>query len=354
MNNFAKNIETFIKNSPNFYLDSDLKDIDSKHERIVSSAYRQFQSDISDKNFRNWSGQSDMASPSQISIGMMRQYGFIRTILRFFYRTILKNREERDLRSTIHDDIDSIELIGGKDLIIKNPVDSTPGFGSFYRYKGMSVNMRWLRYLYILSRIRKEGMLDNNGIWVDVGSYYGGLQGLVRKYYPDTKTILVDFHHQLCRSYAYLKEMYPDSKHIFPNMIDDYKDLSKVPDGAFLYVPASDFNLISDNRVDLASNFFSLGEMNRGIFNEYYQSAIFEKAKNTYIVNRFVSGPFFEATYKNNTNVLNYISSNRRRLFFDVFPIGNYMLINRKLFDRKYYRNTSSSHFELITSSLDV
>ncbi len=180
------------------------------------------------------------------------------------------------------------------------------------------------------------------------------MQGLVRKYYPDTKTILVDFHHQLCRSYAYLKEMYPDSKHIFPNMIDDYKDLSKVPDGAFLYVPASDFNLISDNRVDLASNFFSLGEMNRGIFNEYYQSAIFEKAKNTYIVNRFVSGPFFEATYKNNTNVLNYISSNRRRLFFDVFPIGNYMLINRKLFDRKYYRNTSSSHFELITSSLDV
>ncbi len=170
MNNFAKNIETFIKNSPNFYLDSDLKDIDSKHERIVSSAYRQFQSDISDKNFRNWSGQSDMASPSQISIGMMRQYGFIRTILRFFYRTILKNREERDLRSTIHDDIDSIELIGGKDLIIKNPVDSTPGFGSFYRYKGMSVNMRWLRYLYILSRIRKEGMLDNNGLWVDVGS----------------------------------------------------------------------------------------------------------------------------------------------------------------------------------------
>ena len=46
-----------------------------------------------------------------------------------------------------------------------------------------------------------------NKIWIDVGSYYGGVAGLVKKYFPEIRIILVDFHHQLCRSYLYLSEL---------------------------------------------------------------------------------------------------------------------------------------------------
>ena len=66
-----------------------------------------------------------------------------------------------------------------------NPVSATPGVSNSFRYKRCNVNFRWLRYLYLCNRILNFQGLKENLTWVDVGTYYGGLQGLVKKYRPN-------------------------------------------------------------------------------------------------------------------------------------------------------------------------
>jgi len=254
--------------------------------------------------------------------------------------------------SSIQDDIDMIKLIDGYEYLIDNPVHETPGVGLYYKAEGTSYNLRWLRYVYATKRIIDNDLLTDGGIWLDVGSYYGGLQGLVKKYRPNSRIILVDFHHQLCRSFIYLSKLYPDVNHILPNQIRDNGDFSAIPPGSITYVPVSDYHLIKDNNVELASNFFSFGEMRRSFFTDYYDSKIFSEAKKLYIVNRFVSAPFFEPTYDSELNVNDYQSKNRTVDYFDVFPMHHYAIPFRELFGRKNYRNTSSSYFEMISSKI--
>ena len=58
------------------------------------------------------------------------------------------------------------------------------------------------RYSYLASQIQKYQLLSNDS-WLDIGSYYGGLQSFVKKIYPNINIIMVDFQHQLCRSFIF-------------------------------------------------------------------------------------------------------------------------------------------------------
>jgi hypothetical protein len=199
-----------------------------------------------------------------------------------------------------------------------------------------------------LKRILIEDLVKKDSIWVDIGSFYGGLQGLVKKYVPDSKIVLVDFHHQLCRSYIYLKTLFPDAVHIFPNDVKKYKNLKNLPSGSIMYVPVTYYHLIANGKVDLVSNFFSLGEMRRLFFKKYINSQLFKKASSKFLVNRFVSSPFFEKTYDTDITILDYVDANSKVTYFDVFPLHHYAIYNREVLGTKAFRNVSSSYFELI------
>jgi putative sugar O-methyltransferase len=350
MSNIKNLVREFIDSSPDFYSDlTEGHDIDNKHNNIISSAYTQIESELNENNFRNWGGQSDFGAPAQITLEMFNQHGVLYTLFRYLYLKLFMFQDEKNLLSFLLDDVAVIEQIGGDKFLLNNKVHETLGVGKFYQYKKYSFNMRWLRYIYILTRVQKYNMLSGNDLWVDVGSYYGGLQGLVKKYNPNVRMILVDFHHQLCRSYIYLHDQYPDALHILPDQVAKYGDFSSLPDGAIVYLPAMNFNDFSYNEVHLATNFFSLGEMKEEFFMEYMNSNIFKKSKFSYLVNRFVSAPFFESTYPGKLSILDYLQDDRDVSHFDVFPVHQYMLTKRELFGRKAFRNTSSSHFELIT-----
>ena len=343
-------VEEFISGAEHFYDDLDLKNIDNKHSGIVNSAYKQFEGEISIKNFRNWKRQSDLMAPFQLSIDMFKHYGVLNLLTRYIYYKIFWRERERNTLSAMLDDVEIIKLIGGNDYLLDNPVHKTPGADVFYQADGASYNIRWLRYIYATARIIDNKLLKDGDTWVDIGSYYGGLQGIIKKYQPKTKLVLIDFHHQLCRSFIYLSTLFPDVNHVLPNKIRDYSDLTNLPDGSIAYVPTSSFSLIKNCKVALATNLFSFGEMRREIFNDYFESNIFKQSKKTYLVNRFVSSPFFESTYDSDINVNDYQSADRIVDYFDVFPIHHYALPYRELFGRKHSRNTSSSYFEMITS----
>ena len=100
----------------------------------------------------------------------------------------------------------------------------------------------------------------------------------------------------------------------------------------FIYLPVDQFNKISNLKVKLVTNFFSFGEMKKNNFSEYINSSLIKNSDYLYFVNRFISSPFFEKTYDDNINILDYVRNlNKNILYFDMFPIHHYQIINRKI-----------------------
>ncbi len=344
--------EEFIRNSPEFYSDLSLGNLDKKHIRLLADSYREeakgtaFQAN----NFRNWKGQSDMGVPAQLTADRLLSKKGAYELARYIYIRLFQKEQNRDIRNSILDDFAVIQDLGGESLLKENPVDKTPGATYFYSTNGTTVNIRWLRYIYLLKRILDLDILGAGGIWVDVGSYYGGLQGLVFKYKPETICVMVDFHHQLCRSYLYLKQLFPSATHVFPNFASNYVSGEATGKGSFVYLPVQDFSDIAGVTATLVTNFFSLGEMRREFFNQYWRSRLFQEARYHFLVNRFVSSPYFEPTYDSDITVADYLASNRKIEYFDVFPMHHFLQIKRELFGRTASRNMSSSYFEMVTT----
>jgi len=344
--------EHFIKHAPRFHEDLDLENIDEKHIEILKASYNEVDKGTAFKkdSFRNWKAQSDMDVPAQLSVSAIKNEGLPIFILKYLYKKVFRRNEDKYLKSAFCDDMDIIKGIDAEQLMLDNPVHTTPGATAAYYINDTSINLRWLRYIYALKRILDLKIIRNNSIWVDVGSYYGGLQGLVHKYVPESKIVMVDFHHQLCRSFIYLSQLYPDALHVLPSDLKKYNSLQDIPAGSFVYVPVSNYDVIADQTVDLVTNFFSFGEMRREYFNIYHNSKLFSESKICYLVNRFVSAPFFDSTYDNDLSVLDYSSLGRETRYFDVFPMHHYLLLKRNVFGRSEFRNMSSPYFELVTS----
>ncbi len=355
MKDFKQNVDFFIKNSKSFFEDSNLENIDNKHQKVIKKAYESIKSDFNINKVRNWEGQSDQTNIFKSNYVIDFILGIIEIknsfISKFLNKLRFKTLSFIDIFfeiSLMHDDIEILENVGGKKLLEDNPQNKTMGSINYKLIKGYSVSNRWIRYLYILNQILSKNLINGNDIWVDIGSFYGGLQGLVKKYKPMSRIVMVDFHHQLLRSYVYLKEMYPDAQHILPNSIENYSSFSELPDGCIVYVPVNEFFKISDYKCDLISNFYSFGEMKREYFNNYYSSNLLKSSKHIYLVNRFISSPFFEKTYDSDLTYNDYIVEKRKPIHFDIFPMGHYLIIRRNLLNRNFYRNISSSYFEII------
>lgn len=158
---------------------------------------------------------------------------------------------------------------------------------------------------------------------------------------------MIDFNHQLLRSYIYLKSIYPDADHIFPNDISSISDQSKIPKGAIMYVEIEDFKKLDKFKFNLTTNFFSLGEMKKDVFDSYMNSKTLKNSDKIYFVNRFFSSPFFEKTYDDPINIFDY-KLDKETSYFDIFPISQFKINSRKILNRKFFRNFSSEYFEII------
>lgn len=340
-------IEEFLNKSKTFEKDIELE-LDSKHKKIVKNANTFVKNKRSYfiKNFRDWSDQNDLDSPLQLTFLHFKKFG-INFIFIFLKKIILFWRYIHFARS-FYDDLKIIEKVNGKQLIKENPVHLTPGVKSFFKIFGGTTNYRWNRYVYISSRILSLKLLNEGDTWVDIGSYYGGLQSFIKKRFKSNNFILIDFHHQLLRSFIFLKKIFPESKHILPDDITSNIDLKNTND-TFFYLPVSQFSKIYNLKVKLVTNFFSFGEMKKNNFYEYISSSLIKNSVYLYFVNRFISSPFFEKTYDDNINILDYVKDpNRDILYLDMFPIHHYQIINRKILGRNAFRPTSSPYFELL------
>lgn len=343
-------LKEFAENSSGFNEVLD-QEIDNKHKKIISNSKNNL-NHLNYKNFRNWNNQNDMGlkypmtQVSKIFLDLRKNF-----FLNGFTSLLRKRLNHIFEYSSMVDDINVLKYTGYETLLNENPQKNTPGALDFPLVEGYSVSTRWLRYLYILSQFDKHKLLSSNSIWVDIGSYYGGLQGLVKKYNPDITMILVDFNHQLLRSFIYLKNLYPDCNHVLPNQVKEYLHLNELKN-SIIYVDVDNYQLLEHLSVDLITNFFSLGEMKKSTFRNYLNSSLFNNAKIIYLANRVFSSPFFDKTYDDSINLLDYLKPNFSIDLIDSFPVGVYNVGLKKVFDRMFFRNFSSQYFEIILKKI--
>ena len=331
----------------NDYFDDEIN-IDDKHKKIVSSANNQIKNNQKSffLNFRNWDLQSDFSAPPQVSLTHLKVLG-LKHLIKNIIKKILFFRNHQ-FNNAFKDDLKILELYGDEKILKKNQVHKTPGCDSFFLFgKNYSTNSRWSRYAYLSSQIVKKNLFLDGGFHLDIGSYYGGFQSFLKKEFPKGNFIMVDFPHQLMRSYIFLNQMFPNSKHLVNEEIDS-EDTHNL-NGCFIYIPTSKVDRINKFKIDLTTNFFSFGEMKRLDFMNYYKSEIINKSKIIYLANRFVSSPFFEKTYDTDTNVFDYLKEETHNIkYFDILPIGHFFAPKRTLFDIKRERPIGSPYFECI------
>lgn len=329
------------------YLSESSQKLDAKHSNVIGllSQKGNWLVGLKSKDLRSWEGQNDLGVPINVRYVRTLDFDFGRKWLKFCFELIFRRKINNEIRDSILDDIEIIKLIGGEECLSNNPVINTPGKPIHWTTNEFSVNTRWLRYIYLATRMKNEELFEQGGTWVDIGSYYGGLQSIVAKSTDQARIILVDFHHQLFRSFAYLKEIFPNAIH---DLGGDQLYNHAISELSFHYIHVGSFFKLNNIEIDLLTNFFSFGEMKRDTFQNYRESQPYKNAKRVYLVNRFVSAPFFDPTYDSDLNVFDYQTPARKMTYFDIFPIHYFSSLPRFILGRKRRRNISSPYFEMI------
>lgn len=347
---FDEHVDFFVSKCKDFLTQNLDKKIDLKHENLLVEFKKIYKKDKKNfiSNLRNWSHHGDLSCPPQITFIHLKYIGFGKTIINFL-KKIIKFFDLKFFNQSFFDDLEILKKTGSLDILKQNPVHETPQCDDFYYFEKTSSNYRWNRYAYLLNKVRQENLLIDNCNYIDIGSFYGGFQSCLKKIYPKTNLILLDFNHQLCRSYVYLKNLFPYSKHTLPDDISNLEFLNENED-QIVYLPIEKRSLLKKLNIHLTTNFFSFGEMKREMFNEYFE--LIDHSKYIYLVNRFVSSPFFEKTYDSDLDVRDYLKKNYNTLYFDIFPMHHYLNIKRKLLNKYANRPVSSPYFELILKKI--
>ena len=332
--------------------------LDKKHSRIVAGAKKIGYSDLI-RDYRNWDMQSDSGIPFQINLYNFKAFGnlrYIRYLLSKLKTFIFYACDEVEY---FFDDIEIIKLLNGFDILEKCPVHESPGNNlAYFINKNVSANVRWLRYIYFTSVIRNFFNDKKTPEYIlDIGSYYGGFQYVMKHIFPKSSHILVDFPHQLARSSIFLNKAFPNSRILAIYDLDtlnDFFEFHKDTKYDFLLLTTDFFNSFSDQysklnkKIDLITNFYSLGEMPKNFFNSYLESKLIKESKYLYFCNRYDSSPFYEKTFQESFSMMDYLVEGFKVKLNRSSGIHNYMKPIRYLFKNKKPRPISAGYFEII------
>lgn len=333
---------------------------DQKHNKIINAAkkydFKKFK-----KNFRNWSLHDDGGAPYQFNFYSLKSYGFLK-FLKYSTGISLSNfLYGFNQRNFFFDDLEILKLINSFDILERCPVHKTPGNNiAFFINNKVSTNIRWSRYIYFAGILRNffKGRRFPETI-VDIGSFYGGFQYVIKTIFPHSRHILIDFPHQLARSLIFLKESFPNSNFYaiyddnsfeayFKNCLEDNYD--------FLFLSTNFYQKFSEMynknkiKVDLVSNFYSFGEMAKDNFDIYMNSSLIKNSKNLYFCNRYDSSPFYEKTYQEKYSIFDYLIKHFEIKLNQNSGIHHFQMPVRKLFGKTQSRPISSGYFDLIQS----
>ena len=218
-----------------------------------------------------------------------------------------------------------------------------------FRSKGFSFTLRWFKHICFVGLLNKVlgDRLPVDLVGLDIGSSYGIFASLLKKEYPNSRHILVDFPEQLILAKYFLAACFPEARIAGVKEVSNQGAVSRdfVENYDFVLVPSSLYDRIGSGSADLVTNFASFGEMTRNWYEYYAKSPAFQTASYLFTVNRVQSYP----TYDTDVTILDYpIWDPKKRLHFGVSPAfsGYYRYLRRRLFfsDKRGY----PTYFEYI------
>jgi len=239
-----------------------------------------------------------------------------------------------------------LEKTNKLDLLKKYPMPST-GNPAKISYKGFQFTNRYLRHIYFLSIFNEyiRECLSDSPIVLDIGSGYGTFQSLVKKELPNSTHILVDIPGQLLLAQYYLQMEFPDAKIASIADIDAQERVTQefIENFDFILIPATQYDKLCVDQINLAVNFVSFVEMPKEWFDKYMSSAPFKNSDYFFTVNRYDSFP----TFSSDTTILDFSLGKYEPLFFRTLPILRYYYTSW-LFIFSERRRYSSDFFQFI------
>ena len=206
-------------------------------------------------------------------------------------------------------------------LLRKYPC-SMVGHPHVFRWDGYVFTYRWLKHIWSLGLLREVigGRLPTDVIAMDIGSSYGIFSSLIKREWPGSHHVLVDFPEQLLLARYFLAESFPDCRiaGIKEVLAQPHLTRAWLSEYDFTLVPCQHYQALTAGSVDLVSNFASFGEMSRQWFTSYINSAPLASARWLFLVNRLQSAP----TYETDLTILDYpLWGSFRPLHFALSPI---------------------------------
>ncbi|MDD5617699.1 MAG: putative sugar O-methyltransferase [Candidatus Omnitrophica bacterium] len=205
-------------------------------------------------------------------------------------------------------------------LLKKYPCSLT-GNPNIYCHEGYRYTYRWSRHIYLLGLFKKifEKRINSRFICMDIGSSYGIFSSLLKREFPESHHILLDFPEQLVLAHYFLGKEFPEAKIASFKEIHDVEKIDKdfILKYDFILLPCMYYERLAENSLDLLTNFLSFGEMSRKYFDYYLKNEPFLSTKYFFTVNRFHS----DSTYENDISVLDYPFNDFAKLHFEIFPL---------------------------------
>ena len=171
--------------------------------------------------------------------------------------------------------------------------------GSVYTY-------RWLKHIWSLGLVKDVlgARLPEDFVTLDIGSSYGIFSGLVKREWPRSHHVLVDFPEQLLLAHYFLDRWLPGCRIAGMSEVLKQPQLTRewIAQYDFTLLPCSRYERLAGETADLVTNFASFGEMTRTGFNFYITSAPFRTARYLFLINRIQSRP----TYDTDLTILDY------------------------------------------------
>jgi len=205
-------------------------------------------------------------------------------------------------------------------LLEKYPVSLT-GNPNVYRYRRFCFTRRWVKHVYFLGLLKEVlgKRLDRDFVGMDIGSSYGIFSSLLKREFPGSRLVLLDFPEQLALAHYFLAVDFPDAtivsyQDIYQQEGIDRDFLSRCD---FLLLPWYFYTKVVPGSLDIITNFVSFGEMSRKNFDYYLKQHPFLSTEYFFTVNRFQSAP----TYDNGLTILDYPLGDFEKLHFAINPI---------------------------------
>ena len=232
------------------------------------------------------------------------------------------------------------------ELLKKYPVNGV-GNPNVFQYKGFQYTHRWSKHIHSLNLFHSilKDLLPKDFHLLDIGSSYGIFSYLLKKEFPASRHVLLDFPEQLMLAHYFLGMNFSGAKFATLKDIEKEEKLSRsfIEQYDFILLPWFYYEKLLPKSVDIITNFASFGEMRRKWFDFYVQHEVFKTVEYVFLINRFRSAP----TYDTDLTILDYPLEEFQKMHFNIWPYSYYT------YDRHYWffvRKVilSSQYFEFI------